>query len=911
MNISLDKKKLASYDLQTGVALHPNYIVRVCGEPASLIKTTSTGATTAHLAKTFELNASVEATKQEVCDLIGDLIPNIEDKAQSRDVLKLKRNIFNLRAVSDELLAKVAPAFELGDYQQVTAFIEQINHLHHLRNSLSEVYRVESEQVSANLESVWQSKNLQHALSYTNTRLYADVTAMFANPGKKIKPKKKRQIEAGIMRYASRASLKTSPLSNFTPVYVGSWDGEVENAQWQFSGDIENRVELKVGLFLAIFDGVLKNYALIKDGFELKLNPSIKLKDGQLSFKQISAGMNVSGKIFGTGERAAQFKLNQVIQCVLAAFGRIGKASAKPKEIIDAVLAMAPKLKGEFVEQLLKQLFDMQVFTLETGYFGQNDIVAWSFSVLERLTFDDKDEAVALINSINQSLEAFLQAKNLERSQVVQGVYQKIEALAELMGAEIERDLMTPALFENSYLTGGEFKLGQGVLKPFIDDISLLTQASPFFDPQQQIQNDFADYFVERFTEHGECEDTQSFLAEFSEVYGVGKFGFQKDPNKLAAKSKVSKGYKGAVSEFESYLLDTVFCGEDEVFLEPSEVEKCLSRLPKQILNRGASHSYLGQIANQGRDEKFVINQVFSGQSGLMSRFFEVLDEDQLEEIKSYLTSISRDGSYAEVPGTFGFNANMHPQLADQELVIDPFVPNFEATEKLNFDSLTLVYDEKLHKVYFKSPDGKLLDLWYHGFLMPLLLPEMHRTLALLGMNGVLVYVLQILRSGRFDKDEDIHFIPRVCLGNTVLVRRSHMVKRHVLPSAELSELEFFSEIQHMIRERQLPSDGFIRVSPFDTNPGSEEENLDWSNLDFKNMKPFYVDFNNPRLVQVLQLALNRNNYPIVITEALPATDDQHIQVAGQGHVAEIQFEITKKPNTGLQTSFGGMEELL
>ena len=158
-------------------------------------------------------------------------------------------------------------------------------------------------------------------------------------------------------------------------------------------------------------------------------------------------------------------------------------------------------------------------------------------------------------------------------------------------------------------------------------------------------------------------------------------------------------------------------------------------------------------------------------------------------------------------------------------------------------------------------------------------------------MNSTMVYVLDALRSGRLVRHGEITRLPRLCLGRTVLIRRSWLVPRALLPDSTRTPLEFFRSVQQWRQRYELPTDGFVRVSPFEA---SAAESADWANMDFKNMKPFYVDFENPRLVQLLQRSLNRNDYPIVLSEALPGVGDQHVSVDGSPHVAELQFELTR-----------------
>ncbi|MCY7294754.1 lantibiotic dehydratase [Alteromonas sp. a30] len=890
-----DRKSLTNLSLQEGFVLHPNYLIRVCGEPADLINGTTTGATCERINAINALAKVIDSCKEARCKIIEDKIPGLEDKSASNKLLKIKRNVFNVRPVTVSLLEDVKHLFSEEEYQQVFQVVEQVNQYCEFQSTLEQVYKAEFAETSELLVPMWQRQNLQHALSYSNSKLFTDFESLYRDPNKKVKPKKRRQLEAGLMRYATRSSLKTSPLSTFTPVFVGSWKTSDDAEHVTLSGQLENRMEVKSGLFQCLIDGVLKDYKRIKNAFSLKLNPTLKITEEGVFVKKITEGSSINGRVWGSGEQDIQFKMNQVIQCVLVAFHKSGQQVLPVSELVKGVNALAPKLQEDFVGSVINQLLEMQVFQVDDGFYGQNELLPWCKEIIAKAGEAIDSAALTSLEKIEQLLGSFPEASPHDRIALGRSIYTELEAFKDAIDVHPSDELSNPAFFENSYLVGDDVKVDQRILSPFIEDFCVLTKASAFFDAHQLIQTNFADYFLDKYGEEGECAEPLDCLKDFSEIYGAGMPDFTPDPEKVSPVSETTREFRLAIKAFNEYLFDSVFTGEDSVNLSHEDLEALVEKLPPAIRNRTVSHSFLGQIASKEENKHFVINQVFSGHSGLLSRFLEVLEEDKLKDIRDYLSDISRDGEYAEIPGLFGFNANKHPKLAEQELNIAPYPANREETVKVAPETMTLAYDKSTHKVYFKTPEGKLLDCVYHGFLMPLLLPNVHRVLTLLSMNGVLVYVLPVLRSGRFSSREKISLIPRISVGNTVLVRRSHMIPRELLPSIELPEVEFFREMRDFIEANKLPKSGFIRVSPFDTNPGSQDEKLDWANLDFKNMKPFYVDFDSPRLVQLLYLAMSRNDYPIVLSEALPDVDDQNLSVAGKNHVSEFQFEITKK----------------
>ena len=82
------------------------------------------------------------------------------------------------------------------------------------------------------------------------------------------------------MQYASRCLVKTSPLSAFTPVYVGSWShsSTATTAELSFSSTLNNRTEFKTGLMHSVIDHLLTEFEFAVTRFPLRLNGSVGVK---------------------------------------------------------------------------------------------------------------------------------------------------------------------------------------------------------------------------------------------------------------------------------------------------------------------------------------------------------------------------------------------------------------------------------------------------------------------------------------------------------------------------------------------------------------------------------------------------------------------------------------------------------
>ena len=125
--------------------------------------------------------------------------------------------------------------------------------------------------------------------------------------------------------------------------------------------------------------------------------------------------------------------------------------------------------------------------------------------------------------------------------------------------------------------------------------------------------------------------------------------------------------------------------------------------------------------------------------------------------------------------------------------------------------------------------------------------------------------------------------------------RESWMVPRKILLNANTSEFEFFEQANRWRAQHNFPKTAYVRFTPMVySGSDGEERAKKMGNIDFKKIKPLYIDFTNPLLMQAFQKALTGDYTSITIQEALPALDDNQAFINEQGYVSEYQIEISK-----------------
>lgn len=878
--------------------IHPRYIMRVAGEPANLIKNLESGITHQLLNQSENIIAQYSHKFNELADKLEVVIPTLEDKQASRAAINIRRSLFNRRSYKNELLHQLSRHLPL---ELLTGLKENNEHLREAELTEQKAIKAYDDEMLESAPEVVKlltRDNLMSGLSYSNPALYIKLCdAYLSETPRKLNRKSARNLEDALLQYYARCSTKTSPLSSFTVAHVGKWqDSESAENTWkiEYQNTLDRRVEFKAGLIRYLMAPLINNFASASQLFPLRLNSSIRHQDGKVKMYGITPGQEGNGRTFGTGLVQSELSMNAVLNCINHVFAGVNGQSLTTEKICHKVCELAPKLAISNVNQFLERLYQLNYLVADTNELEQQDHLDWASSIVEKISAVMGPAANNILQSIKVSLAQLALPDCENRVEMVMGMRNKVEEFAELMGADKNNALFRPSFYENCYLTECKSDLSTKALNNFKDELTDLHKVSLLLDFNQEVRGYLTDFFIAKFGEDGVCHEPEKFLEAFDDVYSPGVMGAQIDADKIAPNSPLSQSLFDAKSAFDDYL-EPLLQQSENVELSSEKLGDIFNLIPPCLSQRGSSYSYVVQVAEQGEDSKLILNQVFGGRSSIMSRFMEVLDEEELNEVRQYLGAGARNNNYAELSGVFGFNANRHPVLSEQELEVAPFSPSRSETSKLKLSDLSLSYDKATHAIVFNDTNGDALDIWYQGLLIPSLLPRMHRILSLAFTDGPSLTIIKSLIERNMISSAKPTIVPRVSLGNLVLFRRTWIMPNSYLPNASTSASDFYFLIQQWQKEFSLPDEFFVRALPLMVNEDGEPQTntIDWDKVNFKDMKPFYVDLKSPRFVRLMQRMLKRNEFTICISELLPKLSGYQSHVGDDAHVSELHFELT------------------
>ncbi|WP_327418760.1 lantibiotic dehydratase [Streptomyces sp. NBC_01233] len=279
-----------------------------------------------------------------------------------------------------------------------------------------------------------------------------------------------------------------------------------------------------------------------------------------------------------------------------------------------------------------------------------------------------------------------------------------------------------------------------------------------------------------------------------------------------------------------------------------------------------------------------VLNRSYGGLSFPFSRFTHVHDGPGgsepgfSAELRATADRITPPGAVlAEVTGgPVTTNLNLHGRLTDYEIVCPGESGTLPPERRLHLDDLYAEHVPATGRVVLRSRRlGCQVIPVYLGYLVPLALPAIPRTLLLLSPSSMSpLDVWAGVPEG--PARDDVTARPRVVHGDLVLSRRSWTTTAGGLPVQGAREAGHFLDWQRWRRAHGLPEQVFATVSAGPSAAGA---------------KPQYVDFASLLSLAAFETLLREPAHRVVFREMLPDPDGLHVHSARGAHVAELAVE--------------------
>lgn len=270
--------------------LMPHTLIRVAGGPFQKLQSLNLSRSIEIIDNILNLKEKLTPLKENISEVMYSAIPQLQDTTVQNFLVKLRRDIFNERNVSEEKLKRAAPHLSA----ELTADIENYRTLKgEIKELFEEGERQFPEETKATrqiLQNLAEDENLQKGLVLSSQSLYKRI----AGYAKKSKLKKKDfQVERGLTKYISRMYGKTSPFSTFTNLVMASVTPSPDAVEDKVSPlvktgsdeipEILNHIRLNNFLYQYLHTILTKNPDFYRH-FLVRPNPTIKKNEDHYLF---------------------------------------------------------------------------------------------------------------------------------------------------------------------------------------------------------------------------------------------------------------------------------------------------------------------------------------------------------------------------------------------------------------------------------------------------------------------------------------------------------------------------------------------------------------------------------------------------------------------------------------------------
>ncbi|MEG9548844.1 lantibiotic dehydratase [Streptomyces baarnensis] len=881
----------------------PAFMLRVAGLPVDDVQTLRCPDSRRWADEVLDTTEQLSLLAEKVADQLHGLIGGSDDEPLRRVLLKLRRDVFNNRlpdpVAAEHALARVR-ALDPAAARALADWLTGRRALDERRSAGAGLLAAETGRSRTELARIAGHERLRKGLLLASPTLDAQLDGYRRKTGRDAgaRPdRKQRKIERSLLSYVYRTACKTSPFSTFTGVAPGVFGGS-DGLRVRVGEEWRTQVRLNVVALGRLADAVIADPVRRAD-LPLALASGWGRDDDRVRYvrRWVTTGDEDAAVTFdAVKDRLFFLRRSGTLERLLGLFEERG--TLRYGELA-AWLEQDRGAAREECEQYLGALLDVgmvQVPCLRTEVHDTDPLRAFQ----DALRGLDRPWADRLADRLEEPADRaarFADAGPDERRALLESVRAGLRAVQEEeLGAERAKVPQT-LLYEDAAAGSGVGLDPDAWRELAAGPLAAVERVLPAFDLTLPQRITFQGFFLARYGHGGRCDDLLKLVHDFHEdffdqymTFSAGRTPYDADGTYVPevnwlglAKLRALDTARRTFTDRMAALWRTAEAAEpgaaevrvDEDFLD------AISGELDGIAPEFAPMSHHVQIADRPGDPLVVLNRSYGGVSFSFTRFtqlFDGLDEQLLADTDAL---VPEGAVLAEVTGgPVTSNLNLHGRLTPYEIVCPGERGTLEPEFRIALDDLYLVHDPEADRLVLRSVrlDREVIPV-YLGYLVPLALPELPRTLLLLSPTSMApLNVWAGVPEG--EPRGGVTGRPRVRHGSLVLSRRSWSAPATVLPLHRPGAPEdgWFLDWHAFRRTHALPDRVFATVS--DTGARGAT-----------GAKPQYLDFDSPLSLSAFEALIKSPDARVVFREMLP-DEDALSTVSGHGrHVAELAVE--------------------
>jgi hypothetical protein len=897
----------------TGEMFHRPFVLRVAGLPVESVRRLRCTASRRWADEVLDAAERSRAAGERVGDLLHALVGGCEDAGVRRRLLALRRELFNNRLPRDPGAAVALVAgFDQDVARELTGWLTERTGLAERTAEGAERLAGEIARTRSELRELAGERRLRSGLLLASPSLDAQVDGWMRGDaaveagGKRDKgaEKRNRKIERSLLAYLYRTACKTSPFSTFTGVALGEFGDRPADAGGprgiRIADDWQGHTRLNVVALGRLAEIVLDDPER-RDGLPVTLASGWGRDEDRVRYvrRWITAGDDDNAVTFDSvRDRLFFLRRSGALDRMLAFFEE--RPQIRYGELGGLLADEEPDATGEDVDRYLAALLDLgmlQVPCLRTGVHDTDPLRAFQAS----LRGLDRDWADALADELDVPVghvDRFADADPAGRREALAGLRGSLEEIQRGLGAETTRVPQT-VLYEDAAAGDAAACDLDAWTEVAGEPLRAVERVLPAFDITLPHRITFQGFFTARFGQGGRCDDLLKLVHDFHEdffdqyiSFTAKRTTFDPDGNYTPEENWLGiPGIKALDTARQTFVdgmralwasSGAAAAGAEvpEIRIESGMLDAVAGELDG-IAPDFAPLSHHVQLAERPGDPLVVLNKSYGGLSFPFSRFTHCFD-GLAGRLRAHTTPQAPDGAvFAELTGgPVTSNLNLHGRLLDYEIVCPGETGGVPEEYQLHLDDLSVVHDTETDRLTLRSArlDREVIPV-YLGYLVPVALPEIPRTLLLLSPTSMTpLNVWGGVPEG--EADDGVTTRPRVRHGSLVLSRRSWSAPATALPlrAPGDTDADWYLGWHRWRRRHRLPDRVYANVS-------------DGGARGATGRKPQYVDFDSYLSLVAFEALLRTSGASVVFREALPDEDDLHT-VSGRGrHVAELAVE--------------------
>jgi hypothetical protein len=909
--------------IHTGIkrktTLSPFFLTRIGGLSIDVVQTLGFERSASYHRELATLEQALEAQKDElVAYLHAAVQAHKENQAARRGLLRLKRDVFNLRVPRDEQkIAQVAALLPDEERSHLLAWNMTYQRHAHLLAAYAEAFAQEYEEKRLLLKGSVQNEDFRKGLLLASPLLENSIEHYLASDNRQLN-RNARTAERSLVEYLLRAACKTSPFSTFTSISIGQFETDADSKmQDVIAAQMESMqkrsfTRFNVGLLSRLSSFLLHNEH-VQDNLPVRIVSGWRLEGKHIKYvrRRSSEALEDGPLLLDIlHENFMVLPLTSLMQALLRLMGQ--GQEKRLQEIITYLAQEAGRpLPREQVVAYLHHLLRLGFLIVPALHIDIHsaDCIAQYCRGLRSFETSLTATLADHLAEINTQVKAYASSSLHERRTLLTSMKAQIERCYTLLGRSAS--IPSNIVYEDTTVQPRHLHIQQGGWQPLQADLEEFQQLLPVFDIAALSQLLMKGYYRARYGKGQRHDDflafATDFYTDFYEQYRQTMLNHQQFDEHGNLKRnentfdlpEVLRLYEArqAVTDYITQAYASLPEHARELTLGEEFFQQIRALMPEQV-HRRQSHAFFAQFARLHEDPLLVLNKVYLGEALMFSRFAYCYEENPyLNLVPTLSEALERDQPantvFAELKGGYeGMNLNLHPSLTAYELVCPGDTSTRAESEQIRLDDLSIqddLHEDRL-RLLSRRLNKEVIPL-YQGYLFHTFLPENQQVL----LNfSHLSWCLLNLWNGvkRSDSGEEITFYPRLRYKHLVLQRAMWKLDVSSFPQRPplQSDADFFLEIARWRRKHGIPRSVFFRY-----NASALDAKQPGKAATPESRKPVYIDFENYFAVSLLETLLRKVTAgQVTLLEMLPAQEDLWIKSGEEAYVSEIVFEMNQ-----------------